>query len=75
MASRVVRWPRSMPQYAVGHVDRVRAIEEALPPGIFVAGNAYHGVGVADAVRSGNEAADRVRMHLAGRPIGTEKGR
>ena len=44
-ASRVVRWPRSMPQYAVGHLDRVRAIEEALPPGIFVAGNAYHGVG------------------------------
>ncbi len=72
-ASRVVRWPRSMPQYEVGHPDRVREIEEALPPGIFVAGNAYHGVGVADAVRSANEAAERVRAHLAGRPIGTER--
>jgi oxygen-dependent protoporphyrinogen oxidase len=66
-ASAVVRWPRSMPQFEVGHLDRVRAIEEALPPGIFVAGNAHLGVGVADAVRSAGEAAERVRGHLSGR--------
>lgn len=65
-ASRVVRWPRSMPQYQVGHADRVRAVAGSLPPGIFVAGNAYDGVGVADAVRSANEAAGRVLAHLAG---------
>lgn len=73
--ARVVRWPRSMPQYEVGHLDRLRQIEEALPPGIFVAGNAYQGVGVADAVRSANEAAQAVRTHLAGLPIGTERSR
>jgi oxygen-dependent protoporphyrinogen oxidase len=65
-ASRVVRWPRSMPQYQVGHADRVWAVAGSLPPGIFVAGNAYDGVGVADAVRSANEAAGRVLAHLAG---------
>jgi oxygen-dependent protoporphyrinogen oxidase len=65
-ASRVVRWPRSMPQYEVGHPDRVRAVAEALPPGIFVAGNAYGGVGVADVVRGANETADRAREHLTG---------
>ena len=65
--SAVVRWPRSMPQFEVGHLERVRAIDEALPPGIFVAGNAYLGVGVADAVRSAGEAARLVRDHLSRR--------
>ena len=64
-ASSVVRWPRSMPQYEVGHLERVRAIEATLPPGIFVTGNALHGVGVADAVRSAGETAERVRAYLA----------
>jgi oxygen-dependent protoporphyrinogen oxidase len=61
----VVRWPNSMPQYEIGHLERVAAIEAALPPGIFVAGNAYHGIGVADAVRGANDVADRVLAHLA----------
>jgi protoporphyrinogen/coproporphyrinogen III oxidase len=65
-ASRVVRWPRSMPQYEVGHAERVRAVEAAIPPGIFVAGNAYGGVGVADTVRSAKDAAERALAHLAG---------
>jgi oxygen-dependent protoporphyrinogen oxidase len=69
--SAVVRWPRSMPQFEVGHLELVRAIDEGLPPGIVVAGNATLGVGVADAVRSAHEAADRVRMHLT-RSVGTE---
>ena len=72
-ASRVVRLPRSMPQYEVGHAGRVRAVAEALPPGIFVAGNAYGGVGVADAVRSANEAAERVLVHLGGDRTPTER--
>lgn len=64
--ARVVRWERSMPQYEVGHIERVAAIEAGLPPGIFVAGSAYGGVGIADCVRSGGEAAARVGAHLAG---------
>jgi len=64
--SSVVRWPRSMPQYEVGHLERVRETEAALPAGIFVTGNAYQGIGVADAVRSAARTAERVRAHLAG---------
>jgi oxygen-dependent protoporphyrinogen oxidase len=56
----VHRWPRSMPQYELGHADRVRRIREGLPAGIFVAGNAYDGVGIADTVRGANETAGKV---------------
>lgn len=72
--SAVVRWPHSMPQYELGHLDRVAAIEAALPPGIFVAGNAYRGVGIADTVRGATEVAERVRTHVAG-TVRTEKVR
>jgi oxygen-dependent protoporphyrinogen oxidase len=64
-ASAVVRWPRSMPQYEIGHLELVEAITAALPPGIFVSGNAYAGVGVTDSVRSAGEAAERVSAHLS----------
>jgi hypothetical protein len=63
-----------MPQYEVGHLERVRAIEASLPAGIFVTGNAYQGVGVADAVRSAGRTAERVRAHLAGEPDGGDLG-
>lgn len=66
-ASSVVRWPRSMPQYEVGHLERVAAIEASLPAGIFVVGNAYRGVGVADVVKGANEVAERVLAFAAGR--------
>ena len=65
-ASAVVRWSRAMPQYEVGHLERVEAALASLPPGIFVVGNAYEGVGVADVVRGANRIAERVRAHLAG---------
>jgi protoporphyrinogen/coproporphyrinogen III oxidase len=74
-ATSVVRWPGSMPQYEVGHLERVLSILEELQPGIFLAGNAYRGVGVADAVRSANEAAGGVLAHLAGVAAGTERTR
>ena len=58
------RWPRAMPQYTVGHLARLRAAEAALPPGVFLAGAAYRGVGVPDAVRSGREAAAKALAFL-----------
>lgn len=63
----VHRWPRSMPQYEVGHLDRVRRIRDLLPASIFVVGNAYDGVGVADTVRGANETAERVAAFLGSR--------
>ncbi len=57
--TRVARYPRAMPQYHVGHVARVEAIERAVArhPGLRLAGGGYRGVGIADCVRSGEEAA------------------
>lgn len=57
---RVDRYPRAMPGYEVGHgrlVDRIEG-RLVLHPGLRLAGNAYRGVGVPDAVRSGEAAAE-----------------
>jgi protoporphyrinogen/coproporphyrinogen III oxidase len=64
----VVRWPRSMPQYELGHLDRVARIRDALPRGIVVTGQAYDGVGIPDCVRAAGEAAEAVRARLRGVP-------
>jgi oxygen-dependent protoporphyrinogen oxidase len=58
----VARYPRAMPQYHVGHLERVAAIEAAAArlPGLALAGNAYHGVGVPDCVQSAEAAAQRL---------------
>jgi oxygen-dependent protoporphyrinogen oxidase len=60
--SRIFRWPRSMAQYTVGHGERIAELESRLTslPGLHVAGNAYHGIGVPDCVRMGKEAANRI---------------
>jgi oxygen-dependent protoporphyrinogen oxidase len=57
---RVSRWPASMPQYRVGHLARVDAIERRAAglPGLQLAGAAYRGVGIADCVRAGEAAAE-----------------
>ena len=60
-STHVARWPRSFPQYAVGHLDRVARIESALPPHIAVAGAAYRGVGIPACIASGKAAAERVK--------------
>jgi protoporphyrinogen/coproporphyrinogen III oxidase len=59
VAVHVQRWGGGLPQYAVGHLDRVRAIEEALPAGVAVAGSALHGVGVPACIATGRAAAER----------------
>ena len=68
-AARVVRWVRAMPQYEVGHLERLGRLEHALESsrGIFVTGSAYRGVGIADIVRQAGETASLVRAYLHGR--------
>ena len=58
--TRVHRHPASMPQYRLGHLDRIETIELKLAglPGITLAGSAYRGVGIADCVHSGEVAAE-----------------
>ena len=58
----IARWPRSMPQYHVGHLERVALIEQlaARHRGLALAGNAYHGVGIPQCIESGEWAAARI---------------
>jgi oxygen-dependent protoporphyrinogen oxidase len=55
----VRRWPRAMAQYAVGHAERQRRIQErvAALPGLRLVGNAYDGIGISDCIRLGRLAA------------------
>jgi oxygen-dependent protoporphyrinogen oxidase len=59
---RVHRHPRAMPQYTVGHLERVATIEARAGalPGLALAGAAYRGVGLPDCVHGGEAAADTV---------------
>ncbi len=58
----VFRWRNAMPQYHVGHLDRVDSIEKTLDrfPTLTLAGNAYRGVGIPICIRSGIAAATRI---------------
>jgi len=60
--SRVYRWREAMAQYEPGHIARVAKIEGRVAeiPGLAIAGNAYHGIGVPDCIRAGMEAANSV---------------
>lgn len=59
MLARVERWNHAMPQYHVGHVDRVARITAAVArhPGLGLAGAAYTGVGIPQVIASGQAAA------------------
>lgn len=57
--ARVVRWPRSFPQYAPGHAERMAAAAADLPAGIELAGATYQGVGIPACIASGRAAARR----------------
>ena len=65
--SQVARHPRSMPQYHVGHVARVAALEQRLArwPTLKLAGNAYRGIGIPDSIHSGEQAADALLAEMA----------
>ena len=62
---RIYRWDMANPQYDVEHLKRVEAIERSLPPGVFVTGSAYRGVGLPDCVRQSHTAAEQVIERLA----------
>jgi protoporphyrinogen/coproporphyrinogen III oxidase len=62
----VRRWPLSLPQYAVGHLERLAELETLCKSwrGLYLAGNAYHGVGLPDLIRDGRRTA-RVLLETA----------
>jgi oxygen-dependent protoporphyrinogen oxidase len=59
---RVFHWPRAMAQYRVGHAQLTSEIARlvAAVPGLYLAGNAYSGIGIPDCVRTGKQAAERI---------------
>ena len=62
----ISRYPQSMPQYQVGHLHHVASIRSQLDtlPGLYLAGNAYNGIGVPDCVKSAEFAAHSIVKHL-----------
>ncbi|MEA5115004.1 MAG: protoporphyrinogen oxidase [Geobacteraceae bacterium] len=66
---RIFRHEKAIPQYTVGHGDRLRAIDERLRdhPGLLLTGNSYRGIGLNDCVAAAVRAAEEAVKHLAGR--------
>ena len=62
----IVRWDRAIPQYHLDHRQRVAWIEAraAQYPGLFLTGNAYHGVALNDCTEQGSEVAQRLHQYL-----------
>jgi oxygen-dependent protoporphyrinogen oxidase len=67
VTSRVTRWGGGLPQYNVGHLDRVARVRAAVAgqPGLAVAGAAYDGVGIPACVATARSAAAQVLAQLA----------
>lgn len=63
---RSYRWPRGMPQYVLGHGERLARLRErqVQRPGLSLAGAAYSGVGIPDCITSGSAAADHAVDYL-----------
>ena len=62
VVTRVVRWNQAMPQYHVGHLDRVKRIEAAIDQvdGLALMSNALHGVGIAPVIEGDGDRAATV---------------
>jgi oxygen-dependent protoporphyrinogen oxidase len=69
--SRVTRWGGALPQYTVGHLDRVAMIKAAVAgqPGLAVCGAAYDGIGIPACIATARAAAGQIAAYLANRPI------
>ena len=57
----IYRWPQGMPQYIIGHPERLQTIDTltAAQPGLYLAGAGYRGIGIPDCINQGRQAATR----------------
>ena len=60
----ITRWHKAYPQYDLGHIKRIQVIKNTLPDGMYIAGNAYHGVGLPDTIRFTKETATTLFQQL-----------
>jgi len=60
--TRIYRWERAMPQYTVGHLERIESLEKGFEnyPGLLITGAGYRGVGVPDCIHNGYLTAERI---------------
>src|SRR5690242_6112856 len=65
--TRIFRWTKQSPQYEVGHLQRVAAIDRQLGsiPGLFVAGSVFRAIGIHDCVADGRDTATKVAAFFA----------
>lgn len=67
--SLVTRWARAMPQYTIGHMDRIKKVRKEIAeslPGVFLAGASFGGVGIPDCIEQAEKAVEAVVAHLKG---------
>jgi len=63
--AKIFRWYRGSPLYRVGHLDRVSRMESLCPPGLYLAGSPYRGVGIPDCVHQAQQVAQKIMsMHV-----------
>ena len=64
--TKIYRWEKSMPQYLVGHLEKLARMEERtnLQPGLFLTGCAYKGIGISDSVHDAEIIADKAVEYL-----------
>ncbi|MEK6525469.1 MAG: protoporphyrinogen oxidase, partial [Nitrospirota bacterium] len=70
----VNRWERGMPQYTLGHLERLETIQVSLSPykGLYLTGAAYRGIGIPDCIRDGSETAGAVVRYLIAQGVCAE---
>ncbi len=64
--TRIYRWVRGMPQYTMGHLDRMEAIDRLLQnlPGLYLAGGSYRGVGIGNCIDAGSRVVEQAIQYL-----------
>ena len=74
LLTRIYRWEKAMPQYNLGHPERLQRIERLITtyPGLALAGNAYQGIGIPDCIHSGEMAAEKILSDLLGETPSTK---
>jgi oxygen-dependent protoporphyrinogen oxidase len=65
--TKIYRWEKSMPQYLVGHLEKVARMEERtnLQPGLFLTGCAYKGIGISDSIHDAEIIADKAVDYIS----------
>ncbi|MDA8234854.1 MAG: protoporphyrinogen oxidase [Clostridia bacterium] len=65
--TKIFRWVKGMPQYTMGHLERMEEVEKQLSkyPGLYIVGGSYRGVGISNCIGEGSGAAEKALAYLA----------